>query len=162
VQCQNKGIKFVYCKFCVAPVAKNNFVTRHKHTTDVEASTKQDTNTSSRGIKRTASEALQEAEVMDTALLAGEISRADSGGFIVGRDGQEEKSDSGGSSGRDVTPKKEEKITRRQRRWLSLLDERPPANDHAKMKLWLTLAVTMSDPSSAALSTSTTTGFVQD
>ena len=29
--CQNKGIRFVYCSYCDAPVAKRNFSTRHNH-----------------------------------------------------------------------------------------------------------------------------------
>jgi hypothetical protein len=31
IQCQNKGIRFVYCRVCDVPVAKINFSTRHKH-----------------------------------------------------------------------------------------------------------------------------------
>ncbi len=31
IQCQKKGIRFVYCKVCKAPVARVNFSTRHRH-----------------------------------------------------------------------------------------------------------------------------------
>lgn len=31
IECQNRGIRFVYCKVCDHAVAKNNFTTRHNH-----------------------------------------------------------------------------------------------------------------------------------
>jgi hypothetical protein len=51
----------------------------------------------------------------------------------------------GGSSGRDERPRKK-KRARLQRKWLSLLDERPPTNDRTKMKSWLKLVAAFSDP----------------
>jgi hypothetical protein len=195
VQCQNKGIRFVYCKFCDVPVAKINFSTRHKHG-KVKAF-RDTTGESSRGIKRTASKALQKAEAIgDTAsveisseasvqdtktILASGIDsaheedrlqtmpksesqsqlelKAKSNGIapedfatVFSKDkakisGSEETCCGGSSGGGDDTPrKKKKKRSRLQRRWLSLLDERPPTNDHARMKCWLKLVAVFSDP----------------
>lgn len=178
--CRNAGVKFRYCSFCKAPVAKRNFRRRHNHGGDTSTLESDDENTKVSTAdavtsRRLISKCEGEPEPKRAKLITSEDdnvdattdsskSSADNGRKSFASKSQVKKEATEASSTIEVqattgelgsspdTIKSSGRNLSQERRdeWAKLLDERPLTNDAESMSAWIAKILKASDPAGQA------------
>lgn len=141
--CRNGGIKFRYCAYCMAPVAKRNFSRRHDHGMSKK-----------KGVAVSIPDDDEDDEDDDT-VAESELTLSDKGslsGFVSTSKKKElsaSENDTKRSPLEDVqleeTVGAQDVGSKRQAMWNDLLTKRPPAKDPKALSKWLNEVLAVSD-----------------
>lgn len=162
--CREAGVKFRYCSFCEAPVAKRNFGRRHTHAGE-KLNSKQDkisddaTTSTDAAVAPSAGRAKR--KVQQSERSSAKKGRLKEPGIpdSIGNHGSNdtpssEETDSTSGSGTDVQQSdganSQEAAPRdfdqaRWDAWISLLKKRPEASDKRAMSIWVRKVLVVSD-----------------
>jgi hypothetical protein len=156
--CRNAGVKFKWCSFCGAPVAKRNFNRRHKHSGEKpKGSFNKSTESASVGKRSRQKDDLLEKRPSSSKKARSREKDPDIPESIANRQADEspssEETDTTSGSGSD-RHQQNAMISQemfksfdapRREAWISLLGQRPDSNDRRAMSVWVRKVLVVSD-----------------